>query len=77
MGAFLIIIFIIAGVVFSWSVLLMSPKWWLGFGIGGSMGWSSNEYGSKKSVETTLKKTAFYAAIVLVASSLFLPYMLK
>jgi len=33
------------------------------------------EYGSKKSVENTLKKTAVIAAIIFVVISVFYPYV--
>ena len=45
-------------------------------GLGGSAGvGSSNEYGSKKSIEGTLKKVATVAAILFVGISLFLPFV--
>lgn len=52
-------------------VLLMSPKGWLGFGIGGAGG--SNEYGSKKSIEYTLKKVATVTAIAFVIVAVAIP----
>lgn len=52
----------------------MSPKGWIGFGIGGA-GASSNEYGSKKSVETSLKKAALISWIIFGVVALFLPYV--
>lgn len=63
---------IIAWIMFIGSVLLMSPKWWLGLGIG----WMSNagEYGSKKTIEWTMKKVALISSIVFVISALILPY---
>jgi len=57
------------------SVLLMSPKWGLGFGVGGMT--TSNEYGSKKSVEWTLKKTAVISIIVFTICALLYPYANK
>lgn len=51
----------------------MSPKGWLGLGIGWAAG--SNEYGSKKSIESTLKKSALVAGILFCATALFLPYI--
>ncbi len=68
----LIWLLLITGILFIWSVLLMSPKWWLGFGIGGQA-WS-NEYGSKKSIETTLKKVALITGIIFVCCACLLPY---
>lgn len=64
---------ILVGIVFVVSVLLMSPKGGLGLGIG----WvsSSNEYGSKKSIEATLKKTARISGGIFCAIALFLPYI--
>ena len=72
MRTLLIIVLILAWIAFIWSVLLMSPKWWLGLGIGG-MSWG-NEYGSKKTLETKLKKVALISGIVFVVVSLILPY---
>ena len=54
--------------------MLMSPKGGLGFGIGGASS-SSNEYGSKKSIETSLKKAALISGIVFGTIVLFLPYV--
>ena len=51
----------------------MSPKGWLGFGIGGAGG--SNEYGSKKSIEHTLKKVATVAGIIFIALAVAIPYV--
>jgi protein translocase SecG subunit len=68
----LIIVLVISGILFSWSVLLMSPKWWLGMGIGGAS-WAG-DYGSKKSVEGTLKKVAIFSLVVFMACVIFLPY---
>lgn len=50
----------------------MSPKGGLGMGIAGMSG--MGEYGSKKSVENTLKKSAMISAIIFVGSVIFLPY---
>ena len=60
----LVIWIIITGVIFMLSVLLMNPKGGLGFGIGGVSG--VNEYGSKKSVESTLKKAAIISGVLFV-----------
>lgn len=62
---------IVLGIVFMICVLLMSPKGWLGFGIGGAGG--SNEYGSKKSIEHTLKKVATVTAVAFVLIALAIP----
>lgn len=67
-----IILLIISGILFVGSVLLMSPKGWLGAGIAGASG--GGDYGSKKSVETTLKKVAIITAIIFVATVIALPY---
>lgn len=67
------VILILTWIVFVVSVLLMSPKGWLGLGIGWAAG--SNEYGSKKSIESTLKKSALVAGILFCATALFLPYI--
>lgn len=72
MYTLLIIIMILSGVAFIWSVLLMSPKWGIWLGIGGFSGW--NEYGSKKSLEVRIKKIAIIAAIIFVLVSIILPY---
>ncbi|MDP2669684.1 MAG: preprotein translocase subunit SecG [bacterium] len=52
----------------------MSPKGGLGVGLGGSMA-GGGEYGSKKSVETTLKKVAYITAIVFLLCAIALPYL--
>jgi len=44
-------------------------------GIGGMSG--ANEYGSKKSLETKLKKVAIGAIVVFVLIALILPYTLQ
>lgn len=64
---------IASGLLFIFSVLLMSPKWGIGFGLWGSSG--SNEYWSKKSVENTLKKVAIVTSIIFMGTILFLPYV--
>ena len=66
---------ILAGVFFVGSILLMSPKWGIGLGIGGMSG--ANEYGSKKSLETKLKKVAVVAGVIFVIIALVLPYTLR
>lgn len=52
--------------------MLMTPKGWLWVAMGGASG--SNEYGSKKSLESTLKKVATITGIVFVVTAFFLPY---
>lgn len=73
MNTILIAALIVVGIIFMACVLLMSPKGWLGFGIGGAGG--SNEYGSKKSIEYTLKKVATVTGILFVLISLALPFV--
>jgi len=51
----------------------MSPKGGLGFGISGIGG--VNEYWSKKSIETTLKKVALVSIIIFLIVALLLPYL--
>ena len=74
MKTILIGLLLLTGVIFVISVLLMSPKGGLGLGIGGASG-GSNEYGSKKSIETTLKKVALVTSIIFVLIVLYLPYV--
>ena len=69
----LITLLVISGILFVGSVLLMTPKWWLGMGIGGASG--GGDYWSKKSVEWTLKKTAIISLAIFMACALFLPYV--
>jgi preprotein translocase subunit SecG len=52
----------------------MSPKGGLGIAIGGGMG-ASNEYGSKKSLESTLKRSALVSLIVFLVAALLVPYL--
>ena len=73
MKTLLIILMILVGIVFVTSVLLMSPKWWLGAAISG-IGWG-DEYGSKKSLEWKLKKIAIVTSIVFWVIVLILPYV--
>jgi protein translocase SecG subunit len=68
----LVTLLVIAGLLFVWAVMLMTPKWWLWAGIAGIGGWW--EYWSKKSLETTLKKVAVVSGSVFVIVSLLLPY---
>ena len=64
---------IIVGIIFTTSVLLMSPKWGLGAAISGIGG--GDEYGSKKSLEGKLKKIAVVTSIIFVFLVLILPYV--
>ena len=64
---------IIIWIIFVTSVLLMSPKWWLGAAISGIGG--GDEYGSKKSLEWKLKKIAIVTGILFVLVVLILPYV--
>lgn len=73
MKTLLIVLMILVGIVFITSVLLMSPKGWLGAAIGG-IGWG-DEYGSKKSLEWKLKKIAIVTSIVFWVIVLILPYV--
>lgn len=69
-----IVIMLIAGTIFVGSVMLMSPKGGLGIAIGGGMG-ASNEYGSKKSLESTLKRSALVSLTVFLVAALLVPYL--
>lgn len=71
----LIVLMIAAGIVFVGSVLLMSPKGGIGLGIGGLSG--GGDYGSKKSLETNLKKVAVISVVIFVLIALVLPYTLR
>jgi len=53
----------------------MSPKWGIWFWIWGIS--TSNEYGSKKSVENTLKKVAIFSIIVFTLTAVIYPYLNK
>ena len=64
---------IIVGIIFTTSVLLMSPKWGLWAAISGIGG--GDEYGSKKSLEGKLKKIAVVTSIIFVFLVLILPYV--
>lgn len=72
MHIFLTIVLVITGITFVGSVLLMSPKGWLGLGIGWMAG--GNEYGSKKTLENKLKKVAVVSGVVFLLIALILPY---
>lgn len=73
MKTLLIIVLILVGLIFTGSVLLMSPKWGLGTALGWLWGW--DEYGSKKSLEWKLKKVALFSSIVFVIIALILPFV--
>jgi hypothetical protein len=73
MHTLLIIILILSGIVFIWSALLMSPKWWIGMGIWW-VWWGGNEYGSKKSLEWKVKKIATISIAIFIVAALLLPY---
>ena len=73
MKTLFIMALILTGIIFVVSVLLMSPKGWLWLWIGWATG--SNEYWSKKSIESTLKKTALIAGILFCTTALFVPYI--
>lgn len=62
----------ISWIILIWAIMLMSPKWGLWFWIGWA-GWN-NEYGSKKSIEYTLKRVALVCAVITVLTFLALPY---
>lgn len=66
-------ILIITGIIFVGSVMLMSPKGGLGFSLGGMS--SSNEYGSQKSLEHTIKKVAYVSGIIFLLTALLYPYI--
>lgn len=70
----LIIAMVVFGCVFVACVLMMSPKGWIGLGIGwASAGW--NEYWSKKSIEWKLKLVAMITGIIFVGICLFFPFV--
>ncbi len=75
MRTLLIVVLIVSGLLFTGAVLMMSPKWWLGAWIAGFSGSSWGDYGSKKSVESTLKKVAYLTSVVFVITSILLPYV--
>lgn len=64
---------IILWLITAWSILLMSPKGWLGMGIGGMS--SNHEYGSKKSISGILKKSATIAGTGFVIICLLYPFL--
>lgn len=64
---------LVAGIIFVSCVMLMSPKGGLGMGLAGMAG--NSEYGSKKSLEHTLKRTAYITIVLFIISSIALPYI--
>jgi hypothetical protein len=74
MKAVLIIALVILWCVFMASVLMMSPKWWIGLWIGWFSAWW-NEYGSKKSIEWKLKIVAMVTGILFVGVCAFMPFV--
>lgn len=71
MRTVLLTLFFVSGIVFVLTIMLMSPKGGLGFGMGGAS--SSNEYGSQKSLEYTLKKVALVSFLVFIVVTIALP----
>ncbi len=73
MNAVLIILLLLSWVVFVISVLLQSAKG----GLWVAIGWvsSGGDYGSKKSLETSLKRISWISGIVFVVIALFLPFL--
>ena len=53
--------------------MLMQPQGSLGLGMGGMA--NSGEYGSQKSLESSLKKIAMFSGLVFVLVTLALPYV--
>lgn len=73
MTTLLTILLIVSGIVFATAVMLMSPKWWLGFSLGGMN--SSNEYGSKKSLEHYIKRVAYISWAIFIIVCVLYPYL--
>ena len=69
----LMAVLFISWVVFTISVLLMSPKAWLWAGIGGVS--AGGDYGSKKSVEWGLKNAAIISSIIFIGTCIALPFV--
>ncbi len=74
MWTVLLVIILITGVIFAITVSLMNPKWGLGV-IAWWLGWGGDEYGSKKSIEWTLKKTALVTGIIFAIVCFVYPYV--
>ncbi|AKH33341.1 hypothetical protein XF24_01018 [candidate division SR1 bacterium Aalborg_AAW-1] len=64
---------IVSGLVFAAAVMLMSPKGGLGFSLGGMN--STNEYGSKKSLEHYIKRVAYIAGAIFLIVCVLYPYL--
>lgn len=69
----LMVLLFISGIIFTVSVLLMSPKAGLWAAIGGAG--AGGDYGSKKSVEWGLKKAAIASSIIFVATCIAIPFV--
>jgi preprotein translocase subunit SecG len=67
------VLLIISGLVFATTIMLMSPKWWIGFSIWGMN--STNEYGSKKSLEHNIKNVAYVSGAVFLIVCVLYPYL--
>jgi protein translocase SecG subunit len=72
MNTLLLIIMLLSWALMTFAILLMAPKGWLGFGLGGFAG--NNEYGTTKSLETGLKKLATITSIIFVITALIYPF---
>ncbi len=70
----LVITMILAGIICVSSILLMNPKWGLWMWIWWWSAWW-DDYGSKKSIEWALKKSAIISAIIFFSLALFVPYL--
>lgn len=68
----LIVALVISGLIAAGSILLTSPKGGLGLGLGGMA--NAGEYGSRKSLEATFKKSALISGIIFIVIALFLPF---
>jgi protein translocase SecG subunit len=73
MQSLFMVILVISWIIFIWSVMFMSPKGGLGIWLWGMSG--GGEYGSKKSVESTLKKAAVISAVIFVVAAVCYPYL--
>lgn len=67
------VLLIISGLVFATTIMLMSPKWWIGFSIWGMN--STNEYGSKKSLEHNIKNVAYISGAIFLIVCVLYPYL--
>lgn len=67
------VLLIISGLVFATTIMLMSPKWWIGFSIWGMN--STNEYGSKKSLEHNIKNVAYVSGAIFLIVCVLYPYL--